>query len=350
METSLNKHIALSERAQRLLKALIERYIRDGTPVGSRSLAREAGLDLSPATVRNEVADLEEMGLVTSPHTSAGRVPTVQGYRFFVDSLMTVESLAPIEVQRLRARLNPDQTVEALLTAASGLLSRITHFASLVMWPRRERTTLRRVQFLPLGEDRVLVVMVLNEREVRSTVLHTGRRRSSAELEAATSYVNSVYGGQDIFAIREALLAEMHEASRTMDQIVSAALEMADQAFHGEIGADDYVVAGETNLLEFADQSNLDRLRQLFEAFSQKRDILNLLDRCLYAEGACILIGAESGHGALTDYSLVTSRYGVGGQTLGVVGVIGPTRMPYEKVVPLVDTTAKLLGEALNLR
>jgi heat-inducible transcriptional repressor len=203
---------------------------------------------------------------------------------------------------------------------------------------------------LPLGEDRVLVVMVLNEREVRSSVVHTGRRYTSVDLEGATSYVNQVYGGQDVFSIREALLAEMREASRTIDQIVTAALEMADKAFHAELGGDDYVVAGEGNLLEFADQDNLDRLRQLFDAFGQKRDIIHLLDRCLYAEGACILIGAESGYSALMDYSLVTSPYGVGGQILGVVGVVGPTRMPYDKVIPLVDTTAKLLGEALNLQ
>jgi heat-inducible transcriptional repressor len=290
------------------------------------------------------------MGLVTSPHTSAGRVPTVQGYRLFVDTLMTVEPLPTSEVQRLRGRLNPDQTIAGLVTTASGLLSGITHFASLVMWPRRDRITLRQVQFLPLSEDRVLVIIVLNEREVRSTVLHTDRRYSGTQLDEASTYLNRVYGGQDVFAIREALLAEMHEASRNMDQIVTAALEMADKALHTEIGGDDYVVAGESNLLDFTDQDNLDRLRHLFDAFSQKRDIIHLLDRCLYGAGACILIGAESGYRALAGYSLVTARYGAGGQALGVVGVIGPTRMPYEKVIPLVDTTAKLLGESLNLQ
>jgi heat-inducible transcriptional repressor len=348
--SAVMRTVVLSERAQRLLKALIEGYIRDGRPVGSRTLAKEAGLELSPATVRNEMADLEELGLVTSPHTSAGRVPTVRGYRLFVDSLMTVAPLSMQDIQRLRSRLNPDQTIKALLTTASGLLSGITHFASLVMWPRRDRVTLRQVQFLPLSADRVLVIMVLNEREVRSTVVHTGRHYTGAELYAATGYLNRVYGGQDVFAIRDALLAEMRQASRDMGEMVSAALEMADKAFHAETGDDDYVVAGQGNLLEFADQDNLDRLRQLFDAFSQKRDIIHLLDRCLYAEGACILIGAESGHRALTDYSLITSPYGARGQLLGVVGVIGPTRMPYAKVIPLVDTTARLLGEALNLQ
>ena len=338
----------LTERARKLLKALVELYIRDGKPVGSRMLAREAGLDLSPATVRNEVADLEELGLVTSPHTSAGRIPTVKGYRLFVDHLMTVVPLPGDQIQRLKARLDPDQNIDALLLAASGLLSRSTHFAGLAMWPRRDILTLRHVEFLPLSDERVLVILVLNEREVESKVIQTRRKYSAGELQQATNFLNEIYGGQDLFAIRERLLRELADTSDRMDRIVRAAVEMAEQALAPAIREHDYVVAGETNLLEFVRQDNMDKLRQLFEAFSRKRDIVHLLDACLATRGIRVVIGEESGVRVLDEYSVVASPYGVAGQVVGLVAVIGPTRMPYEKVIPIVNTTAELLGEALN--
>lgn len=340
----------ISERAQHLLKALVGRYVRDGQPVSSRTLARDAGLDLSPATVRNVMADLEDLKLVCSPHTSAGRIPTLLGYRFFVDSLLTIESLDSSEVQRLRQQLDPDKNTQGLLESASTLLSEVTQLASVVMLPRREHITLRQVEFLGLSENRVLVILVMNEREVQNRIIYTERHYSSAELQQAANYLNALFAGQDLHHVKERLLKEMNEAREHMNRMMLVAVEMAGKAFSDEPRGDDYVVAGQTNLLSKADNVNLDTLRQLFEAFNQKRDILHLLDQCLKAQGLQIFIGSESGYEVLKDYSVITSPYAVDGQVAGVLGVIGPTRMLYERVIPIVDITAKLLGAALEHR
>jgi len=348
MSADKTSAMLISERAQRLLKTLVEHYICEGRPVGSRSLAREAGLDLSAATVRNVMADLEDLGLVSSPHTSAGRIPTAKGYRLFVDSLMTLEPLPTGEVQRLREKLDPDQTIQDLLGTASALLSGVTHLAGLVMWPRRRRVLLRQVEFLPLSDNRVLAILVLNEREVRSSVIHTAKPYSQAELQEASNYLNHAYANQDLYAVRAGLLHEIREASEGMDRVATAALDMGGKVFEAADAGDDYIMAGEINLLEFAHQASMDNLRQLFEAFNRKRDILHLLDACLNAGSVHIFIGEESGYHVLDEYSVVTSPYSVSGQVLGVLGVIGPTRMAYERIVPIVDATARLLGEALN--
>ncbi len=338
----------LDDRAKRLLKTLIEIYIEEGKPVGSRTLARRSGLGISPATVRNVMMDLEEMGLVTSPHTSAGRVPTAKGYRLFVDNLMTVKPLPPAKVRWLKEQLSPDRTLEDLLEAASGLLSVITHLAGVVMWPKKAFLSLRRVEFLRLSGNRVLSILVLNEREVQSTVIETDRPYTAKELEEATSYVNRMYSGLDLFSIRQGLLKEMREAREDMGRIVQAAMDMAEKVFDPQRDEGDYVLAGEANLLDFAHQTNMDRLRDLFRAFNRKRDILHLLDRCAHSEEMGILIGEESGCRVLEGYSVIASPYKASGQALGAVGVIGPTRMPYARIVPLVHTTAKLLGDALR--
>jgi heat-inducible transcriptional repressor len=348
MDPFVVHEVLISKRTQRLLKTLIEQYIREGKPVGSRNLARQAGLDVSPATVRNVMADLEALGLVASPHASAGRIPTAKGYRFFVDTLMTVTPLATREVQRFKDQFNPDESVQELLGTASSLLSGVTHLASVVMWPRRRRIVLRQVEFLPLADNRILAILVLNEREVKSRVVRTERQLSPAELQQAANYLNQAFANQDVFIIRQGLLREMHEASEHMDRIITAATEMAQKVFSADSARDDYILTGQTHLFDFADPGGLDKLRHLFEAFSQKRDILNLLDECLNAGGMQICIGEESGYHVLDEFSVVTSPYSVSGQVWGVLGVIGPTRMPYEKVVPIVDTTARLLSEALN--
>lgn len=343
--------ITISARAQQLLKALVGRYIRDGQPVSSRALARDAGLDVSPATVRNDLADLEDLGLITSPHVSAGRIPTVYGYRFFVDSLLTIQPLDSSEVQLLKGQLDPDKNTQSLLEATSNLLSKVTQLASVVMLPRRERITLRHVEFLPLSDNRVLVILVINEREVQHRIIHTERGHSASELQQAMNYLNMTFAGQDLYAIRERLLKEMHEAQESLNHRMLAAIEMADKAFFTEESdADDYMVAGQTNLVSLIERSNMDALCQLFEAFNQKRDILHLLDQCLKVRGVQIYIGAESGCDVLRDYSVVTSSYATGDQSVGVIGVIGPTRMLYARVIPIVDMTARLLGTALNQR
>ncbi|WP_342768972.1 heat-inducible transcriptional repressor HrcA [Inmirania thermothiophila] len=339
----------LSERAQRLLKVLVERYIRDGHPVGSRTLARDAGLEISPATVRNVMADLEELGLVTSPHTSAGRVPTVKGYRFFVDALLTMRPPGEEEVERLRAGLDQEAEPEELVAAASSLLSEITRMAGVVTLPRRERFVLREVEFLPLSGNRVLVVMVSTEGEVQNRIIHTQRVYDRRELERAARYLTHNYAGRELAEVRERLVAEMREVRAAVDRAMGAIVEVADKALVPE-RREDYVLRGETQLMGFAELGSLERLRRLFEAFNEKSDLLHLLDQCLHARGVQIFIGEESGFEVLDQCSVVTAPYSVDGRRVGVLGVIGPTRMAYQRVIPLVDVTARLLSAALNQR
>jgi len=344
---------AISERAQLLLKALIDRYIREGEPVGSRTLARDSGLKLSPATVRNVMADLEELGFVRSPHTSAGRVPTVQGYRFFVDSLLTVQKLEASTVAQLRSQLKLEADPEELVQSASNLLSGITRMAGVVTLPRREHAALRRIDFLPLSGNQVLVIMVVNEREVQNRIIQTERSYSASELEQAANFLNEQFAGKDIAAVRETLIADMRRARDDMNQMMSTAVEVAGRLFVQEKDEDEkegLVLAGQTNLMEFRELCDVEKLRTLFEAFNQKRDLLHLLDQCISADGVQIFIGEESGYQMLDECSLVTAPYKVDGEVVGVLGVIGPTRMAYERVIPIVDATARLLGAALNPR
>jgi heat-inducible transcriptional repressor len=340
----------VSQRAQHLLKVLVGRYTRDGQPVSSRTLARDAGLDLSPASVRNVLADLEDLKLISSPHISAGRVPTLLGYRFFVDSLLTVQSLHSHEVEHLKQQLDPDKDTQGLLESASMLLSEVTQLASVVTLPRREHLTLRQVEFLSLSDNRVLVVLVANECDVQNRIIHTERTYSSEELQRASNYLNSAFAGQDLLRVRDRLLKDMNEARESMNRMMLAAIEMADKTFRTDAKGADYVVAGQTNLLSVTEKTQFDTVRQLFEAFNQKQEILHLLDQCLKTQSTQIFIGTESGYEVLKEYSVITAPYTEDGQMVGVLGVIGPTRMLYERVIPLVDMTAKLLGTALDQR
>lgn len=358
----------IGERAQLILKTLVESYIREGQPVGSRLLARDSGLDLSPATIRNIMIDLEELGMVASPHTSAGRIPTAKGYRLFVDALLTVQPPDSGDMVRLKNQLNPGVGVENLLESASSMLSSITRMAGLVMVPRREHTVLRQIEFLPLsGDNRVLVIVVINGHEVQNRVIQPRRHYTESELQQAANYLNAMFAGKDLPTIRNCLLSEMGAARETLNGMMQTAVEMAEEIFapapsdaQGRTSAvggrmpgtaePGYLLAGQTNLMDFAELSSVDKLRQLFEAFNQKRDMLDLLDQCMRAEAAQVFIGAESGCKALDECSIVTAPYEVEGQVVGVLGVIGPTRMAYHRVIPLVDVTAKLLGAALNQR
>ncbi len=341
----------LTERAQFLLKVLVEQYIRDGQPVGSRTLARNAGIELSPASVRNVMADLEDIGFLRSPHTSAGRVPTVRGYRFFVDSLLQIKPLNELEVEGLRSQLNIDRSTGGLLQSATDVLSGITQLASVIMVPQRESTTLRHVEFLPLSENRVLAILVVNEHEVHNRTIQAEREYSAVALQEAANFLNAEFVGKDIHQVREDLLREMEATRETLDQMMRTIIEMADKAFEStDPEPQDYVLAGETNLIGFSELADLERLRQLFEAFNRKHDMLRLLDQCMHAEGVHIFIGEESGYAVMHECSIVTARYWAGEKALGVVGVIGPTRMAYERVIPIVDVTAKLLASALKSR
>ncbi len=342
----------LSDRSQRLLRTLIENYIRHGQPVGSRALVQESGLDLSSATVRNVMSDLEGLGLIASPHTSAGRIPTAKGYRIFVDSLLTVKSLEAREVERLQSQFDrqlASVSVEGLVKRASGLLSEVTSLAGLVMLPTPKALSLKHIEFMPLSDKRVLAILVISNNDVRNVVIQTARNYKKAELEQAAEYLNFAFQGKGLSAVREALLTEMRQARASMDSMMQTAIEMADQVFLSEQEqGDDFVVAGQTNLMGCAELSQVNKLRELFEAFNEKRDILYLLDQSMQAKGVKIFIGEESGYQVLDECSVVTAPYEVGDQRVGVLGVIGPTRMAYERVIPIVDMTAKLLGHALN--
>jgi heat-inducible transcriptional repressor len=334
----------LDARAQHLLKTLIERYIAEGQPVGSRMLSRHSGLELSPATIRNVMADLEEMGLISSPHTSAGRMPTPRGYRFFVDSLMVVKPLEQQEIERLEGELEGDRPKQ-LVNAAASLLSQLTQFAGVVLTPRRREAAFRHLEFLRLSEHRVLLIVVTPEGDVQNRILHTDRPYTAAQLIEATNFFNQHFAGRSFNEIRERLAAELSALREDIARLMQVAIEVGEGAFQE---TDALVVTGERNLLNAEDlASNMDRLRQLFEMFEQKTGLLHLLDESQKAQGVQIYIGGESGLVPLDECSVVTAPYEVGGQVLGTLGVIGPTRMAYERVIPIVDITAKLLSNAL---
>lgn len=331
-----------------LFKTLVERYIQDGQPVGSRSLSKDSDLNLSPATIRNVMADLEDLGLIHSPHTSAGRVPTVNGYRLFVDSLLTVKPLNKEELLPLQNSLMTTGEVANAIEIASQILSETTHMAGIVTLPRRELVCLRHVEFLPLSNTRVLAIFVTDEQEVHNKIIHTARQFSPAQLQQAANYINSIYSGRSLSAVREAVVRDLQEDQQKMNQEMLDAVTMAHLLLENDNKKEDYVLRGEANLMDFAELADMERLKQLFAAFSQKREVIHLLDQCLHADGVQIFIGEESGYQAFDRCSLVTSSYSVNNEVVGVLGVIGPTRMAYEKVIPFVDITAKLLGAALN--
>ncbi|MGR9115997.1 MAG: heat-inducible transcriptional repressor HrcA [Gammaproteobacteria bacterium] len=344
----MKKSQVLNERSLQLLKALVERYIHDGQPVGSRVLSKDSALKLSPATIRNVMADLEDLGLIHSPHTSAGRVPTVSGYRLFVDSLLTVKPLESSELSLLRKSLAARGDVNEVISVASKLLSEVTRMAGVVTLPKRELVSLRHIEFLPLSNTRVLAIFVTNEQEVHNKIIHTAKQFSASELQQAANYLNSVYSGLSLAAVKKAVIKELQDAQEKMNKEMLVAVQMAKLALDEGKTKEDYVLSGETNLMGFSELSDMERLKQLFDAFNQKRSIIHLLDQCLSAEGVQIFIGEESGYHAFDRCSLVTKSYSIDDEVVGVLGVIGPTRMAYEKVIPFVDVTAKLLSAALN--
>lgn len=353
MSVEVNDEL-LSDRAQQLLKLLVENYIRDGQPVGSRALARDTGVKLSPATIRNVMSDLDALGFVTSPHTSAGRIPTDKGYRFFVDTLLKYEPLEEarvVEIQRGMSQHSDDP--KALVAAASKTLSMLTQLAGVVTVPRPNHAALSHIEFVPLSDNRVLAILIVNEREVQNRILQLDRVYSSEELRRASNYLNQSFAGKELSSVRDHLLTQLKETHETLNQAMLDAVRLAQQAMSAtpvEPPRREYVMAGETNLMGFAELSNVEKLRRLFDAFTQQRDLLHLLDQSLRADGVQIFIGQESGYTILDDCSIVTAPYTIDREVVGVLGVIGPTRMAYERIIPIVDITAKLLGSALNSR
>lgn len=336
----------LTERARILLKTLVERYIADGQPVASRTLSQYAALDLSTASIRNVMADLESMGLVSSPHTSAGRIPTVQGYRLFVDSLMTVQPLNNLEIDQLAAQLHPDDP-QRVVSHASQLLSQLTQFAGVVMIPRRRNAAFQQIEFMRLAEKRVLLIIVTTDGEVQNRVLTTDRNYTSPELAQAAQLLNQHYAGTTLAHVRQRMQAELQSLHQDINGLMNLALNASDDALNQP--HEGLVLSGERNLLHVAGfSSNMERMRRLFDLFEQKTSLIQLLDLSQQAEGVQIFIGTESEVVPLDECSVVTAPYQVNGEIVGTLGVVGPTRMAYERIVPIVDITAKLLSNALS--
>jgi len=339
-----------NDRAQHLLRILIQRYIRDGQPVGSRTLSKDPALDFSPATIRNVMSDLEDMGMVSAPHTSAGRIPTPKGYRLFVDTLVRYRQPKHDDIDKLRSQIKKKvDDSDALVASVSSMLSELTSLAGVVTVPRVQHPALRQIEFLSLSENRILAILVINDREVQNRILHTDRDYSDSELQQAANFINENYAGIEMPQVRDRIVEDLEATRHSMNQAMHDIISIAQSALEDPPNAGgEFVLAGETNLMQFAELSDVDALRRLFEAFSRKRLILDLLDRSINADGVQIFIGAESGYQILDDYSVVTAPYQLNDDTVGVLGVIGPTRMAYDRVVPIVDITARLLGSALN--
>ncbi len=341
--------MSLDARAEILLKTLIERYIAEGQPVGSRTLARQAGLELSPATVRNVMADLEDMGLVRSPHTSAGRIPTERGYRVFVDTLLKIKPMNSAELHKLEQELLANYDPQHLIENASHIMSEVCKLAGIVMAPRREeQLAFHHIDFVSLTGQRILVILVTQDGQVHNRIIQADREYSSAELEQAANYFNETYAGASMSDVKRALLTEIQQASDDMHRIMQVAVRMAREALSEEEQPDELVVSGESNLMDIPELGDVRKLRKLFDAFTAKRDLLHLLDESMRAGGVKIFIGTESGYEVLADCSVVTAPYSADGRIVGTLGVIGPTRMAYEQVISIVDITARLLSGALS--
>lgn len=335
----------LDDRAKLLLKALVERYIADGQPIGSRTLAKAAGMDLSPATIRNVMSDLEELGLIVSPHTSAGRIPTARGYRLFVDTMLTVrrESLTPV------GDMSPPSIhggqPQRVISHAANMLSNLSQFVGVVMAPRRA-SVFRHIEFLSLSERRVLVIIVSPDGDVQNRIIHTQVDFSQTQLLEAANFLNAHYAGLTMEAVRERLRTEVDALRGEIADLMKAAVDIGSEA---DSEHDDVVVAGERNLLSVSEfSSDMGQLRRMFDLFEQKTQLIRLLDVSTQADGVRIYIGGESQVVPFEDLSVVTAPYEVDGQVVGTLGVIGPQRMPYDKMIQIVDVTAKLVSNALS--
>lgn len=335
----------LNERAQILLKTLVERYIAEGQPLGSRALSKYSGLDLSPASIRNVMADLEDLGFIASPHTSAGRIPTARGYRFFVDTLLTLKPLDTIEINQLEGQLHSENR-QRLVTSASQVLADLTRFAGVVMTPRRS-AGFRHIEFVKLSDTRILLVLVTPEGDVQNRILFNDRSYTPSELVEAANILNEKYAGLTFEETRKRVHDELKQLREDMTQLMSQALEAGSRAVNES--SEEVVISGEGRLLDVQDlSSDMQRLRKLFDLFERKTGLLQLLDTSNRAHGVQIFIGGESGLVPLDECSVVTAPYEVDGEIVGTVGVIGPTRMAYERVIPIVDITARLLSSALS--
>jgi heat-inducible transcriptional repressor len=339
----------LDERAQLLLRQLINSYTRDGQPVGSKSLAELSGLNVSSATIRNIMAKLEDMGLVDSPHTSAGRIPTEAGYRFFIDSLLQVDNLEDSAQQIISDSFSKDKTSSDLIHSAGDILSRVTHLAGIVSLSHTAPAEVRHIEFMKLSDRRVLVILVINKDDVHNKVIHVDQDYTDLALHRAAQTLSRYLIGRSFESARKLLLEELSELRSDVNSIMETVLDTMQEVCNLSIH-DDLLTSGESNLLQYAELTDINKLRNLFKVFNEKTDLLKLLDGCTSANGVEIFIGSESGYSVLSDCSIIGAPYQVKGEIVGMLGVIGPTRMAYESVIPVVDITAKLLTSALNTR
>jgi heat-inducible transcriptional repressor len=350
MTRRIENNEGLDPRTRQLLRALIGRYIRDGQPVGSQTLARHAGLDVSPATIRNILADLEEIGLLAAPHTSAGRVPTARGLRVFVDSLIEWRPPAERQIQLIHEGLAAQGSTQEVLRDASSRLSEISHFVGLVTVPRRDRFAFRHIDFVRLDERRVLAILVFTDGEVQNRAVEVPRPLSTGELEWIANYLNQNYAGLGLTEIRGRLVAELDDERREVDRRMAATVALA-QATLQPVDDEDMLVSGQTKLMGGAQGlADVERLRELFEAFQRKSELLQVLEGCLRADGVRLFIGEESGVTSMEQCTLIAAPYASGGRVLGVLGVIGPTRMDYDRVITTVQATAQALSRTMAER
>lgn len=343
--------MSLDNRAENVLKNLVETYIQQGQPVGSRTLSKLPQLGVSSATVRNVMSDLEELGLIIAPHTSAGRIPTSQGYRLFVDSMIKASSLTHTAISELSSRFQQDTDPEALLAHASDVLSDLTQFAGVVVLPNQSVAKFHQLEFMRLSENRILAILVTEDGRVQNRVLPAVSDFSDSELVSAANFFNHRYKGSTLEEVRRLLITDMQQDNDEMHQLNQSAMQAASQVISEEEASNkssDVVFSGEQKLLDVPDLCQIETLQKLFDAFKTKRDLLDLLDRSMKAEGVSVFIGEESGYSALGECSVIASPYQVDGKVLGTLGVVGPTRMAYSEVISIVDITAKLLSQALT--
>lgn len=337
----------LDDRAKLLLKTLVERYIADGQPVGSRTLAKAAGMELSPATIRNVMSDLEELGLIASPHTSAGRIPTARGYRLFVDTMLTVRRDDLVGVDDLGAStIEAGDQPQRVISHAAQMLSSLSQYVGVVMAPRRV-SVFRHIEFLSLSDRRVLVILVSPDGDVQNRIIHTQSNFSQSQLLEASNFLNAHYAGLTMEEVRARLRNEVEALRGEIASLMQAAVDIGAEG--GGSPREDVVVSGERNLLSVSEfSSDMGHLRQLFDLFEQKTQLIRLLDVSSQADGVRIYIGGESQVVPFQDLSVVTAPYEVDGQVVGTLGVIGPQRMSYERMIQIVDVTAKLVSNALS--
>ena len=342
---------SLNSRQELLLKALVESFISDGQPVGSTKLSQTQNIAISSATIRGVFGDLEDLGYIYSPHKSAGRVPTALGYRMFVDKMVKVQPVDINLIKKLKINLTKDHERKSIIKKTNEVLSSITELTGIISLPTQKNAELKQIDFLKLSDDKILAILINKNNEVENKIINLDRVYSPSELQEASNYLNTIISGQSALHIRKILLNELDEMRKDMNSIMSSAITFGKKLFLDTDDVNDesdLLVTGQTRLMNCKELSDIDTLKTLFEAFSEKNNILHLLDKSISSNGVKIFIGAESGYNVLDDCSIVSAPYRFDNDVVGVLGVIGPKRMAYDRVIPIVDITAKLLSEALK--